>query len=689
MPLALSTVTVTATSKLDNLSDSQTFSVQLNGGGPVAPVLTPIEEFGNTTLNRDADGNLYAGSAPIMNGSTQVKTTDFSFMQLKGAETVDGVNRVLMYDTRIAAYKTWSLDANWKITSVDQLPEAGTSQFNALESGFNLNFIDSFGSVPLIEEGGALLAGSAPIMNGSTQVKTTDFSFMQFKGAETVDGVNRLLMYDTRVAAYKTWSLNTSWTVTGIDNLPSNDQAALRTLESAFNVDLDGDFFRGTPTGSLIDSFGSVPLIEEGGALLAGSTPIRVGTTQVTTTDFSFMQFKGAETVDGVNRLLMYDTRVAAYKTWSMNTSWTVTGIEALPSNDQAALRTLESAFDIDLDGDFFRGTPTGSLIDSFGSVQLFEEGGALLAGSTPIRVGTTQVTTTDFSFMQFKGAETVDGVNRLLMYDTRVAAYKTWSMNTSWTVTGIVNLPSNDQAALRTLESAFDIDLDGDFFRGTPTGSLVDSFGSVPLIEEGGALLAGSTPVRVGTTQVTTTDFSFMQFKGAETVDGVNRLLMYDTRVAAYKTWSLNTSWTVTGIDNLPSNDQAALRTLESAFDIDLDGDSFKGVPVGNPIESFGLISLMDAAGSLYAGTTPIRVGNTQITTTSFSFMQFQGAEAVDGINKLLMYDTRINAYKIWELNDNWQVTAVVPLPASASSELRNLENAFDIDLDNDLNIG
>ena len=677
------------------------FDLDLDGDGTKGTPSVVIESYGDISLVSQ-DGALFAGTTAIINGAQQVTTTDFSFMEFIGVETVGGVNKVLMFDTRVSAYKTWATDTNWKITAVERLPAKGTDEVRSLELAFDLDLdndtykgtppgivLESHGIVSLVNSAGILLAGTTPILNGSTPVALEDFSFMQFKGAETVDGVNRVLMYDTRTSSYKTWATDLNWKITEVAQLPEAGSTELRSLETAFDTDLDGDHFRGTPNGVVIDGFGEIPLLEVGGELFAGSNSLRVGSTVVKQLDFSFMQFKGVEVVDGVNTALMFDTRISSYKTWSLDASWTVTGVATLSASTEASLVTnLETSFDVDLNGDFFRGTPTGTLLDSHGSVPLIESNGSIFAGSHVVRVGTTQVTTADFSFMEFKGAETVNGTNRILMYDTRIASYKTWTLNSSWTVTSVEALPS-DSATLQLLESSFDIDIDGDFFRGTPTGVVLDSFGDVPLIETGDALFAGAKAIRVGSTQVTTTDFSFMQFKGVETVSGINRMLMYDTRVSSYKTWVLDVNWTVTAVEQLPMSDTTAIRGLETAFDIDLDGDLFKGTPVGTPIESNGAVFLMNAAGALLAGTTPIKAGTTHVTVSGFSFMQFQAAETIGGVNRVLMYDTRISALKTWALDSDWTITAVERLPASGTPELNALELGFNLDLDNDQSIG
>ncbi|MBT4887597.1 MAG: hypothetical protein HON07_10340, partial [Planctomycetaceae bacterium] len=109
------TVTVTATSKLDNLTASDAFSVQL--GGPVAPVLTAIEEAGNTVLNKDADGKLYAGDQPLyLSGDTQLTETYFAAYTPVAVEDFgDGDKRfVLKHST--GSLLTFSMSATWTRT---------------------------------------------------------------------------------------------------------------------------------------------------------------------------------------------------------------------------------------------------------------------------------------------------------------------------------------------------------------------------------------------------------------------------------------------------------------------------------------------------------------------------------------------------------------------------------------------
>ena len=107
-------VTVTAASKLDNTIASDTFSVQLNGGGPVGPVLTAIESNG-IVLNQDQNSLLYAGDVALTTGGNALRFGQLSGWTPIGAETVDGTNYLAWQRSGSGSISQWQMDANWGI----------------------------------------------------------------------------------------------------------------------------------------------------------------------------------------------------------------------------------------------------------------------------------------------------------------------------------------------------------------------------------------------------------------------------------------------------------------------------------------------------------------------------------------------------------------------------------------------
>ncbi|WP_149979810.1 ELWxxDGT repeat protein, partial [Microcystis aeruginosa] len=81
-------------------------------------IVTPIEAFGNTKLVQDATNKLYAqigNNNPITLKvrATQVTTNTYPDWQILAAETVNGVNQVLLRNTTPNLLYIWNLDSNW------------------------------------------------------------------------------------------------------------------------------------------------------------------------------------------------------------------------------------------------------------------------------------------------------------------------------------------------------------------------------------------------------------------------------------------------------------------------------------------------------------------------------------------------------------------------------------------------
>ncbi|MBE9263328.1 M10 family metallopeptidase C-terminal domain-containing protein [Microcystis sp. LEGE 00066] len=83
-----------------------------------ATIVTPIEAFGNTKLVQDATNKLYAqignnNPIAIKVGATHVATNTYPVWQILAAETVNGINQVLLRNTSQNLLYIWNLDSNW------------------------------------------------------------------------------------------------------------------------------------------------------------------------------------------------------------------------------------------------------------------------------------------------------------------------------------------------------------------------------------------------------------------------------------------------------------------------------------------------------------------------------------------------------------------------------------------------
>ncbi|MFN6185143.1 MAG: calx-beta domain protein, partial [Microcystis sp.] len=111
----------------------------------VSPLST-IEAFGNTKLVQDATNKLYAqignnNPIAIKIAATQITTNTYPGWQILAAETVNGINQVLLKNTTQNLLYIWNLDSNWNWQSSTggwdlNSPEAFTQETN-FQQDFN------------------------------------------------------------------------------------------------------------------------------------------------------------------------------------------------------------------------------------------------------------------------------------------------------------------------------------------------------------------------------------------------------------------------------------------------------------------------------------------------------------------------------------------------------------------------
>ena len=129
---------------------SDTFAVGLGGGGtgggggetenPPGPTLTAVESAGNVTLNQDETGKLYAGTSPILAGSSHITASTFSGFTVRAAEVVSGTNQVLLVRDN-GSLLIWTLNSDWHYVDFTQSTthEPGSAGFYAAELAFGID----------------------------------------------------------------------------------------------------------------------------------------------------------------------------------------------------------------------------------------------------------------------------------------------------------------------------------------------------------------------------------------------------------------------------------------------------------------------------------------------------------------------------------------------------------------------
>ncbi|WP_369751913.1 Calx-beta domain-containing protein [Microcystis sp. T1-4] len=110
-----------------------------------ATSVTPIEAFGNTKLVQDTTNKLYTqignnNPIAIKNGATHIATNTYPGWQILAAETVNGINQVLLRNTSQNLLYIWNLDSNWNWQSSTGGWGLNSTQAFSQETNFQQDF---------------------------------------------------------------------------------------------------------------------------------------------------------------------------------------------------------------------------------------------------------------------------------------------------------------------------------------------------------------------------------------------------------------------------------------------------------------------------------------------------------------------------------------------------------------------
>ena len=310
---------------------------------------------------------------------------------------------------------------------------------------------------------------------------------------------------------YGVWDTDSSgnWVSAPISNV-SGTSAALESIETSFNYDLNGDGIIGVPTsggggttgGSLtvIESSATTSLLTDGthyflqpagGAaveLSYGGSPVVVG-------EFgAWTPIAAQQTATGYE-VALEEVGADLYGVWDTDSSgnWTSAPISNV-SGTSAALESIETSFNYDLNGDGSIGPPPPTVIESNGSMSLLTDGTNYLLkpnGGTTVKLSYNGAPVT---VGQFGGWTPVAATQTATGYEVALKLagsnqFTIWDTDSSGNyLSSAFNTALGSSAQLESYEPGFNYDLNGDGTIGFPTSSLtaIESSGTTSLLTDG-----------------------------------------------------------------------------------------------------------------------------------------------------------------------------------------------------------
>jgi hypothetical protein len=266
--LSQGTVLSGASVALESLEPS--FHQDLNGDGTIGLKTTVIEASGATTLDRVANTYfLYAtgtttGPQLKMSGAA-VTVGQFGLWTPLGAEQVASGYQVVWKNGPADQYIVWNTDGSGNFLSQGAVLSAASAELQSLEPGFNQDLnnsgaitprtvIESFGSTTLAKIANAFVLsatgsslGPQLKMSGALVMAGQFGAWTPIAGEQTTTGY-QVAWKNGAADQYIVWDTDSSGNFLSQGAVVSGSSSTLKSFESSFHQDLNGDGVIGSTT---------------------------------------------------------------------------------------------------------------------------------------------------------------------------------------------------------------------------------------------------------------------------------------------------------------------------------------------------------------------------------------------------------------------------------------------------------
>ncbi|MFG3595137.1 Ig-like domain-containing protein [Bradyrhizobium sp. RDI18] len=526
-------LTATATNSSGQTSAaSAAVTMTVDTVAPTAPVLSSnsivnanqVKLSGTAEVNSKVtiyDGNTVVGTGTTnSSGAWSVTTNALSIgthaLTVKATDVAGNVST--------ASQSISSVISGSSSAPTTQIESAGTTSFVQSGDKYYLNPVAGGAGPSLKLNGVAVVSGQfgawTPI--GAEQTASGYQIAWKYKGADQ----------------YLVWATDSNGNfISNAIGVSSGSSTALKSMETSFHQNLNGDGTIGVPT-AVIETFGSTSTVNIGGNYflnpVAGSTgpSLKLNGAAVVSGQFGAWTPIGAEQTASGYQIAWKYTGADQYLVWATDSNGNfISNAIGVSSGSGTALKSIETSFHQDLNGDGTIGVPT-AVIESYGSTTLIGTGANYfldpVAGGTgpSLKLNGAAVTAGQFGAWTPIGTEQTSSGYQVAWKYNDADQYLVWATDSNGNFTSnAIGVSSGSSTALKSLETTFHQDLNGD-----------------------GVIGASSAGASVGLTTM------YKDWSGIVTIKGVadanSQIKLYDgnaslgtVTTAADGTWSFKTS--------------------------------------------------------------------------------------------------------------------------------------------------
>ncbi len=402
------------------------------------------------------------------------------------------------------------------------------------------------------------------------------------------------------------------------------------------------------------------------------------------------------------------DSVTGLYSAWATDNNGNyVSNLLGQVAGSDATLKALETIFRQDLNSDGTIGIPT-TTIESYGATRLSVAGGtyhldAISSGTGPVLKlsGTAVVSGQNGTWAPIAAEKTTSGYD-VAWKDSATGLYSAWATDNDGNyVSNLLGQVAGSDATLKSLETILQQDLNADGTIGIPT-TTIESYGATRLSVAGGtyhldAISSGTGPVlKLSGTAVGSGQYGTWAPIAAEKTASGYDVAWKDPATGLYSAWATDNAGNyVSNLLGHVAGSNATLKSLETIFQQDLNGDGAMGLPAATAIESFGATKLSVVGGSYYldaisSGIGPVlKLSGTAVASGQYGTWAPIAAEQTTSGYDVVWKDSVSGLYSAWATDhDGNYISNILGQVAGTDDMLKSLETIFQQDLNGDASV-
>ena len=385
---------------------------------------------------------------------------------------------------------------------------------------------------------------------------------------------------------FNVWNTDSNGNFLSYTPIVSGSSAALKSFETSFQQDLNGDgVIGGSVTGVVIEAFGATSLVVADNTYHFGGvsgTELRYGGSAIVVGQFGNASPIAVEQTANGYQVAWKVNGADQFNVWNTDSNGNFLSYTPVVSGSSAALKSFETSFQQDLNGDgVIGGSVTGVVIEAFGATSLvvadntYHFGGA---SGTELRYGGSAVVVGQFGNASPIAVEQTANGYQVAWKVNGADQFNVWNTDSNGNFLSYTPVVSGSSAALKSFETSFQQDLNGDgVIGGSVTGVVIEAFGATSLVVADNTYHFGGvsgTELRYGGSAVVVGQFGNASPIAVEQTANGYQVAWKVNGADQFNVWNTDSNGNFLSYTPVVSGSSAALKSFETSFQQDLNGD-------------------------------------------------------------------------------------------------------------------